>query len=495
MSFTVKGPTAVLHPSTPLLVDGRRHDAYTVDKKRVSVLASQAAGDNFELTVDIAFSSSAAAAVPSASAPSLSVSSSVGGDDDDDDGVSGVVRPSEQPLPGLRLIDVYTVRGRVTLVRHMTVLRDNVRVGSVQCMYDLVETAEERDASVLCHAIAEERMATVRSMVWGDDWRDGREALLTPPCVLTFARTCSHTSTYTDTCAWADTLMVVCYRSWRRLLCALAWFDVVASCVLPVHQMKDRAVVVSQDCHHRHSSIDTDDSGVPDSVGASVGVSAIATVGGGGGGSSLQSNSVSSAGSGSSRSGTAPNTAAPVASSAATAGSGNSSSTRTLRQAPPAVSAAASSGDAAAAAPAVPPPESTASSSVVAAAAAAAAAVRQLPPFVPVPPAAAAVPASTAAVPASTAVVPPPAPVGTAASPAAPVAPAAAAVAGDGSFACFLQPPLLYVLVLVLLGIVLAVTVRFDVGFVVVVAALSLVTLNIIPMPDAVKARIGLPVK
>ena len=68
-------------------------------------------------------------------------------------------------------------------------------------------------------------------------------------------------------------------------------------------------------------------------------------------------------------------------------------------------------------------------------------------------------------------------------------------MAGDGSFACFLQPPLLYVLVLVLLGIVLAVTVRFDVGFVVVVAALSLVTLNIIPMPDAVKARIGLPVK
>ena len=161
-AFRIKGPTALLLPTTPALTDWRRHEVLTVAKKRAYALASQAADDAQELTVDIAF---APALTPSQmrSPMRATAPSSTGGGDDDDDVGSVDSSATEAVVPGLRLLDVFSLRDRVTLLRTVTVVRDNVHVGRAECMYELMETEDERAAMRYCLQREEERVATVRA--------------------------------------------------------------------------------------------------------------------------------------------------------------------------------------------------------------------------------------------------------------------------------------------------------------------------------------------
>ena len=138
-TFVLKGPSALLHPSTPVLVGARRHDALSSNKKRVFARCTSVTDDAVpqDLTVDMVFAASGS----SASASTWS---------------------EDEPAPGVRVVDVYSLRSRTVLVRNVTVHRDGVRVGAVQCVYDLLETDDERAAMQYCLARQEERLTTVR---------------------------------------------------------------------------------------------------------------------------------------------------------------------------------------------------------------------------------------------------------------------------------------------------------------------------------------------
>ena len=66
------------------------------------------------------------------------------------------------PATGLRVVDVFTLRDRATLVRNTSVYKDGVRVGAAQGAYELLETDDERSAMDLCAARRAEFQASVR---------------------------------------------------------------------------------------------------------------------------------------------------------------------------------------------------------------------------------------------------------------------------------------------------------------------------------------------
>lgn len=169
--FALRGPSSTLHPAALLLVNGRSQETQATNKKRVFVSVTQSTRGDQELVVDMVTTAPPGFPPSPMLSPRSPGGSGTVGSPMSDGGAS--------PATGLRVVDVFTLRDRATLVRNTSVYKDGVRVGAAQGAYELLETDDERSAMDLCVARRAEFQASLaaRRQVIEDEFTGRRRAI------------------------------------------------------------------------------------------------------------------------------------------------------------------------------------------------------------------------------------------------------------------------------------------------------------------------------